>query len=84
MTMKRIATTVRCVPRLGLESTEVRAVDLDLPEGAEPHEVHEALDRFFTQRGIAEAVYDIEADDNGFFAVVNDEIYGEEWGKPLF
>lgn len=81
--MKRIATTVRCVPRYGYDSTEVRTIDLDRLEDAGEQQLHEALERWFAQRGIANAVYDIQVDDDGYFAVINDEAYAEAWGTPL-
>ena len=81
--MKRVATTVRCVPRYGYANTEVRTVDLDLSEDADGDEVSTALRVWFAQRGIDDAVYDVHTDDSGFFAVVNDEIYDREWGTAL-
>lgn len=81
--MKKTATTIRCVPRCGFESTEVRSIELDLPHDAEDGEVLEALRFWFASRGIADAVYDVDVDDNGYFAIVNDEAYQHEWGTPL-
>ena len=81
--MKRIATTVRCVPRFGFENTDVRAIDVDLAEDAGVPEVREALERWFAQRGIADALYDIQYDDNGLFAIVNDDAFTETWGTRL-
>jgi len=81
--MKRIATTIRCVPRFGYENTEVRVVELDLPHDADEQELQEALSFWFSSRGIADAVYDIQLDDNGYFAVVNDEAYRQPWGTPV-
>ena len=46
-------------------------------------ELREALRFWFASRGIADAIYDIEVDDNGYFAIVNDEAYAHKWGKPL-
>ena len=31
----------------------------------------------------ANAVYDVSTDDNGFFVIVNDEAYRQEWGEAL-
>lgn len=81
--MKRVATTIRCVPRVGLENTDVRLVDLDLPGNADDQALFSALNAWFAEHGIADAVYDIATDDDGFFAVVNDEAYLYEWGTPL-
>ena len=81
--MKKTATTIRCVPRYGYEGTEVRTIDLDLADSADEHELAEAVGKWFNERGIADAVYDITLDDDGFFTVVNDEAYAAEWGTPL-
>ena len=81
--MKKIATTVRCVPRFGYEGTDVRTIDLDLADTADEHELADSARRWFEERGIADAVYDITVDDDGFFAVINDEVYAAEWGTPL-
>ena len=81
--MRKTATTIRCVPRFGFENTEVRVVDLNLPREAEEQELYEALRYWFSSRGFAEAVYGFDVDDNGFFAIINDEVYKEQWGKPL-
>ena len=81
--MRKTATTVRCVPRYGYDNTEVRVVDLDLARDAEESELFEALRYWFNSRGIAEAIYDFDVDDNGFFAIINDEVYEESWGTPL-
>jgi hypothetical protein len=82
--MKRTLTTVRCVPRFGYDHAQVRTVDLELPEGWDDELLQSVLSSWFAQRGIAEAVYSIEAADDGFFAVINDEAFHEEWGEPLF
>lgn len=81
--MKKIATTIRCVPRYGYEGTEVRTIDLDLADSADEHELVEAVGKWFAERGIADALYDITVDDDGFFAVINDEVYAAEWGTRL-
>ena len=82
--MRKTLTTVRCVPRFGYDYAEVRTVDLDLFDVADEHELLAALRTWFEQRGIADAVYDIATDDNGFFAVINDDAYRQEWGEPVF
>ncbi|MCG3126621.1 MAG: hypothetical protein CHACPFDD_01472 [Phycisphaerae bacterium] len=81
--MTKVATTVRCVPRYGFDYADVRTVVLDLPHGAEEHDIESALGRWFAQRGISDAVYAIEVDDDGYFAVINDEVFGAEWGTPV-
>jgi hypothetical protein len=81
--MKRVVTTVRCVPRCGFANTEVRTVDLDLTEDPDGDDVKTALEVWFAQRGIDEAVYDVHTDDHGFFAVVNDETYDRDWGTAM-
>lgn len=81
--MRRVATKMRCVPRFGYADTEVRMVDVDLPSGAEEEDIRTELSGWFERRGIAEAVYSIDVDDDGYFAVINDEAYESEWGTPL-
>lgn len=81
--MKKIATTVRCVPRFGYEYSQVREVDIDLPEGWDDEQLRVALSHFFAYRSISDAVFAIDADDDGFFAIINDEAYLQEWGEPL-
>ncbi len=81
--MKKTATTMRCVPRCGFDNTEVRTIDLDMPRDADHAEVIERLRFWFASRGVEDAVYDIQLDDNGFFAIINDEAYRFAWGKPL-
>ena len=81
--MKRTALAIRCVPRYGYPSTEVRTVDLDLPHDADEDALRHALTFYFAARGISDAVYDLDLDDGGFFAVVNDEAYTYAWGTPL-
>lgn len=81
--MKKTALMVRCVPRYGYENTEVRTIDLDIPHDSEEDVLREAVTFYFAARGISDAVYDIAVDDYGFFAVINDEVYGTRWGTPL-
>jgi hypothetical protein len=81
--MKRTALMIRCVPRFGYDHTEVRAIDLDVTRDTHETELREAVQFYFAARGISDAVYDVGVDDYGFFAVINDEAYEMEWGKPL-
>ena len=81
--MRKTLTTVRCVPRFGYEYAQVRTVDLELLDTANEHEVLDALRTWFAQRGISNAVYDLAVDDSGFFGVINDEAYQENWGQPV-
>ncbi len=81
--MRKTLTTVRCVPRFGYEHAEVRTVDLDLVDTADERELRSVLQNWFAHRGIADAVFDVAADNNGFFAVINDEVYREDWGEAL-
>ena len=81
--MKKTATTIRCVPRYGYEGTDVRTIDLDLADSADEPELAKAVGKWFDERGIADAVYDITVDDDGFFAVINDEVYAAAWGTRL-
>ena len=81
--VRKLATTVRCVPRYGYPDTEVRTIDVDVSRDAEEQELLDAVRYWFASRGIAEAVYDIDVDDNGHFAIVNDEAYANSWGTPL-
>ncbi len=82
--MKKTATEIRCVPRFGYGNTEVRTVYVDVPHDADEQELRQALTYYFTCRGISDALYDIEVDDYGFFAVINDEAYDAQWGTALF
>jgi hypothetical protein len=81
--MKRTALAIRCVPRYGYKNTEVRTVDLDLPHDADELALRQALTFYFAVRGISDAIYDLDTDDSGYFAVVNDDIYAQAWGTPL-
>jgi hypothetical protein len=81
--MKRIATTIRCVPRFGYAGTEVRVVDLEVPDDLDDEALLDALRFWFALRGLPEAVYDIDVDDNGHFAIINDDAYSQNWGTPL-
>lgn len=81
--MKKTALLVRCVPRYGYEHTEVRTIELDLPRNFDEESLREALRLFFAFHGISDALYSIEVDDNGYFAVINDEAYAHPWGQRL-
>jgi len=81
--MRKTLTTVRCVPRYGYEHTEVRTVDLELLDAADERELLAALQTWFNQRGIPHAVYDVDVDNDGFFGIINDEAYREEWGEAV-
>jgi len=81
--MRKTLTTIRCVPRYGYDHTQVRVVDVELHDVANAEELRGALELWFAQRGIADAVYDIAVDDNGYFAVVNDEAYYAQWGEKV-
>lgn len=81
--MRKTITTVRCVPRFGYEHAQVRTIDIDLFDSSNEQELLAALQTWFAQRGIADAVYDVSTDDNGFFAIINDEAYRADWGEAL-
>lgn len=81
--MTRVVTNVRCVPRCGFDYTQVRTVDLEAPANVDQAQLHRLLNHWFVQRGIEEAVYAIELDDRGYFAIINDEAYRQPWGTPL-
>lgn len=81
--MRSVLTTIRCIPRLGYNYTDVRTIELALATGSSEAEAHDALASWFADRGMPEAVYDLNLDDEGFCAVINDETYQHEWGAPL-
>jgi hypothetical protein len=81
--MKRTALMLRCVPRYGYENTEVRTIDLPLPQDVDERQLRDAVYFYFAARGISDAVYDIDSDEQGYFAVINDEAYDFKWGTPL-
>jgi len=82
--MKRVATSIRCVPRFGYEGTQMRMLELDLPAELDDETLQRSLDHYFAHLGIADAVYDITVDDDGYFAVLNDEAFDDDWGTPIF
>ncbi|MCA9245073.1 MAG: hypothetical protein KDA32_14035 [Phycisphaerales bacterium] len=71
------------MPRYGYDSTGVRTIDLDMFASFTPGELYEALRVFFLSRGIEEAIYDVDHDEDGWYAIINDEAYESEWGTPL-
>ncbi len=81
--MKKTVTTFRCVPRVGLDYTELRVVDLDLMEGANEAQMLAALNLYFAHQGIADAVYAVDVDSEGYLAIINDEAYTHRWGTAL-
>lgn len=81
--MKKTALVIRCVPRYGYANTEVRAIDLGVSRRAPEPELRQALYFYFAARGITDAVYDIDVDEDGYFAVINDEAYQIPWGEPM-
>lgn len=81
--MKKTLTTIRCVPRYGFDYTEVRSIDIGLTDVDDAQELADAIRRWFAAIGIADALYAIEVDDNGYFAIINDEAYHQDWGVPL-
>jgi hypothetical protein len=80
--MKKTLTTVRCVPRFGYDFAEVRTVDVELPDDEE-NTLRESLNRWFALHGIADAIYDVDVDASGYFAIINDEAFCSNWGEPL-
>jgi hypothetical protein len=82
--MRKTLTTFRCVPRYGFDHAEVRTIDLELVDLADEQEILHAARTWFAQRGIADAVYDVAVDNDGFFVVINDEAYHQDWGEALF
>lgn len=81
--MRKTITTIRCVPRFGYEHAQVRTIDVELPDAADEHELLAAVRFWFAQRGIPDAVYDLATDDDGYFAIINDEAYQQDWGDAL-
>jgi hypothetical protein len=58
-------------------------VDLDVCDPHDEDELRLAVHVFFSARGVADALYDIDVDDNGYFAIINDEAYCDDWGVSL-
>ena len=83
MRVKKVSTRVRCVPRCGFEYTQVREIDIDVENSHDDAELRTAIQQWFDSRGIEDALFDLEVDDNGYFAIVNDEAFAGKWGTPL-
>ncbi len=81
--MKKLATTIRCLPRLGLDYTELRLVDVDVEQDATDGELYQAVLRYFARHGLHDAVFAVEVDQDGVFAIINDDAYTTEWGATL-
>lgn len=81
--MRKTATTIRCIPRYGFDDTQVRTIELDAPLHAGERGLRHVLDYYFTSRGVADAVYALDVDDYGYYAIINDEAYAHDWGTPL-
>lgn len=81
--MRKTVTSMRCVPRYGYEFADVRMVDLDVRNAYDENELRIATQVFFAALGIEDAVYDIDVDDDGYFAIINDEAYLSNWGEAL-
>lgn len=81
--MRSVMTSIRCVPRLGCDFTQVRTIELGVAPGYGELDVRDALTAWFADRGLEEVVYDVGVDNDGYYAVINDEAYYEEWGAPL-
>ncbi len=81
--MRRTQTLLRCVPRYGYNYADVRTIEVELPPDLGPAGVQRVAQSWFTMRGMSDAVFAIEQDEDGPFAIVNDEAYLEDWGRPL-
>ncbi len=81
--VKKTLTTIRCVPRYGFEFANVREISIGISPDQDGEEMLQALNAWFEAHGIVDAVYAIDFDDDGCFAIVNDEAYESEWGRPV-
>lgn len=81
--MRKTATTIRCAPRLGIASSALRVVDIDIYDPDDDRELYQTLSAFFESRGIAEAIFDMTWDDEGCLAIINDEAFDYDWGSEL-
>ena len=81
--MRKTLTTIRCVPRFGYDYAEVRTIDLDLLDVSDEKELRQTLQEWFTLRGLPDAIFDINWDDYGHLAIVNDDAFLQVWGEPL-
>lgn len=82
--MKRVLTKVRCVPRFGYDYANVRHIAVELPDTPDPQILRLALERWFSEHGVEDAVFDVQYADDGLLAIVNDEAYQSPWGEPIF
>lgn len=62
----------------------MRIVEVDVHDDADEQQLFNALARWFAVRGVADAVYDVRFDDEGALAVINDEVFAEDWGMQLY
>ncbi len=83
MTRKTV-TSIRCVPRYGYDFAEVRSLDVEVGNMFDEEILRDAIERFFLMQGIGDAVYAIDVDDDGYFAIINDEAYQDDWGEAVF
>lgn len=83
MIRKRLSTTVRCVPRFGYDHAEVREINIDVENVHDDDEIRTMIQQWFAVRGIEDALFDLDCDDNGYFAIVNDEAFEAKWGTAL-
>jgi len=81
--MRKTVTSLRCVPRYGYPFADVRTVDLDIRDTHDEDELRLAVQVFFSAIGVVDALYDIDVDDDGYFAIINDDAYREDWGDSL-
>lgn len=83
MRSKRTALLMRCIPRFGYQNTEVRMIDLDVSPESQMRDIWQRVNVYFAARRIHDAVYDVGVDNDGYYAVINDEAFGQDWGKPV-
>jgi hypothetical protein len=83
MRARRVQTKIRCVPRFGYDFAQVREIDVDVENSHDDAELRSAVNLYFAARGISDALYDLDVDDDGYFAIVNDEAFHDDWGTPL-
>ena len=80
---KRTLTTIRCVPRFGYDFASPRTIDFDLPHHFDENDLEGVMLEWFSARDLVDALFAVEFDDEGYFAIVNDEAFHVEWGEPL-
>lgn len=83
MTKKKISTTIRCVPRFGFANTQVREILVDTEDAFDDAQLYDAIVEFFGAYGFVDAVFDFDQDEDGYFAIINDDTFEGEWGKVL-